>query len=141
RTAADPVPVSARSFGDYELLEEIARGGMGVVWKARQKGLKRVVALKMILDGRLASGEEMQRFRTEAEAAARLRHPNIVAVHEVGEVDGQLYFSMEYVEGRTLSERLAEGPVPGRTAAGYVRQLARAIQYAHRHGILHRDLK
>jgi serine/threonine-protein kinase len=134
-------PVEPRSFGDYELLTEIARGGMGVVYQARQKSLNRLVALKMILAGRLAAEEDVQRFRTEAEAAARLRHPNIVAVHEVGEVDGQLFFSMEFIEGRSLAQRLAEGPLPGRTAAGYVYQLARAVHYAHRQGVLHRDLK
>jgi serine/threonine-protein kinase len=132
---------SARTFGDYELLSEIARGGMGVVYRARQKGLNRIVALKMILAGRLAGEEDLQRFRTEAEAAAGLRHPNIVAVHEVGEIDSQLFFSMQFIEGQSLSQRLREGPVPGRVAAGYVRQLAEAIHYAHRQGILHRDLK
>jgi serine/threonine-protein kinase len=134
-------PVQPRSFGDYELLTEIARGGMGVVYQARQKSLNRLVALKMILAGRLAAEEDVQRFRTEAEAAACLRHPNIVAVHEVGEVDGQLFFSMEFIEGRSLAQRLSEGPLPGRTAAGYVCQLARAVHYAHRQGVLHRDLK
>jgi serine/threonine-protein kinase len=138
---AAPELVPARSFGDYELLAEIARGGMGVVFKARQKRLKRLVALKMIRAGQLATPDDLQRFRVEAEAAARLRHPNIVAVHEVGEVDGQLFFSMDFIEGLTLAQRLRDGPLPGRTAAGYVRQLARAVHYAHRQGILHRDLK
>jgi serine/threonine protein kinase len=137
--AADPTRVC--SFGDYELLAEIARGGMGVVFKARQKRLNRLVALKMILSGRLAAEDDLQRFRTEAEAAARLRHPNIVAVHEVGEVDGQLFFSMDFIEGRTLAQRLGEGPVASRTAAGTMCQLARAVHYAHGEGILHRDLK
>jgi serine/threonine protein kinase len=141
RLPSDDALPQGHSFGDYELLAEIARGGMGVVYKARQKGLNRIVALKMILAGRLAGEDDLQRFRVEAEAAARLRHPNIVAVHEVGEVAGQLFFSMDFIEGRSLAERLSEGPVPGRTAAGYVEQLARAIHYAHREGILHRDLK
>jgi serine/threonine protein kinase len=137
--AAGPLPW--RTFGDYELLAEIARGGMGVVYQARQRGLNRLVALKMILAGRLATAEDLQRFRTEAEAAARLRHPNIVAIHEVGEVDGQLFFSMQLIEGRSLTQRLSEGPLPGRIAAGYVRPIARAVHYAHRQGIIHRDLK
>ncbi len=138
---ADAALVVGRSFGDYELLEELARGGMGVVYKARQKGLNRLVALKMILAGNLAGEEDVRRFRTEAEAAARLRHPNIVAVHEVGTVDGRPFFSMQFIDGRTLARRLSDGPVPGRTAARYVRQIAQAVHYAHCQGILHRDLK
>jgi serine/threonine protein kinase len=130
-----------REFGDYDLLAEIARGGMGVVYRARQKGLNRVVALKMILAGRLANQDDLQRFLTEAEAAARLQHPNIVAVHEVGQVEGQFFFSMEYIAGPSLTQRLADGPLPGRVAARYVRRTARAVHYAHRQGILHRDLK
>jgi serine/threonine protein kinase len=131
----------ARTFGDYDLLSEIARGGMGVVYRARQKGLNRVVALKMILDGRLAGPDDLQRFLAEAEAAARLQHPNIVAVHEVGEVDGQYFFSMEYIAGPSLAQKLAPGPLPSRVAARYVRATARAVHHAHRHNILHRDLK
>jgi serine/threonine protein kinase len=137
---AAPPPVS-RTFGEYELLTEIARGGMGVVYKARQIRLNRVVALKMILSGRLADEDDVRRFRTEAEAAARLQHDNIVAVHDVGEVDGQHYFSMEFIDGRTLAQRLAAGPLPSRDAARYVRQIARAVHFAHRQGVLHRDLK
>ena len=132
---------AVREFGRYELLEEVARGGMGVVYKARQHGLNRVVALKMILPGRLASAEDVQRFRTEAEATARLQHPNIVAVHEVGEVDGQHFYSMDFIDGPSLSKRLAQGPLPGRQAARYLLTVARAVHHAHRHGILHRDLK
>jgi serine/threonine protein kinase len=128
-------------FGDYELLREVARGGMGVVYRARQVTLDRIVALKMILAGRLAGPDDLMRFKTEATAAARLSHPNIVTVHEVGEADGQPFYSMEFVEGQTLARRLAGGPLPGRLAARYVRQVARAVHYAHRHGIMHRDLK
>jgi serine/threonine-protein kinase len=135
-----PLPAQ-RVFADYELLQEIGRGGMGVVYKARQISLNRIVALKMILSGRLANDEDLQRFRAEAEAAGHLQHPNIVAVHEVGEVDGQSFFSMEFIAGTSLAERLAGGPLPGRTVARYVRQVARAVHYAHRQGILHRDLK
>jgi serine/threonine protein kinase len=145
--SASPLPpgregeAPAREFGDYELLAEIARGGMGVVYRARQKGLNRIVALKMILAGRLAAQDDLQRFLTEAEAAARLQHPNIVAVHEVGQVDGQYFFSMDYIEGPSLARRLAAGPLPSRVAARYVRTIAHAVQHAHGQGILHRDLK
>jgi serine/threonine protein kinase len=130
-----------RLFGDYELLVEVARGGMGVVYRARQVTLNRTVALKMILAGKLADADEVQRFRTEAEAAARLSHPNIVAVHEVGEIQGQHFFSMDFIEGTSLAQRLTRGPLPGREAARYVRQVAKAVHYAHRQGILHRDIK
>jgi len=128
-------------FGEYELLTEIARGGMGVVYRARQMTLNRVVALKMILAGRLADAEDVARFRTEAEAAARLQHDNIVAVYDVGEADGQHFFTMEYIEGISLDQRVAHGPLACKSAARYVRLLAKAVAYAHKHGILHRDLK
>jgi serine/threonine protein kinase len=133
--------VECQRFGDYELLREVARGGMGIVYRARQVSLNRVVALKMILAGRLAAEEDVVRFRTEAEAAGRLQHPNIVAVHEVSEVDGQHYFSMDFIEGVSLAEKLRSGPLPSRVAARYVRLIARAVHHAHRQGILHRDLK
>jgi WD40 repeat protein/tRNA A-37 threonylcarbamoyl transferase component Bud32 len=128
-------------FGDYELLEEVAHGGMGVVFKARQRSLGRFVAVKMIRAGRLASADEVQRFRSEAEAAAQLQHPNIVAIHEVGEQDGQHFFSMDFVEGCSLAKRVLDGPLPPVKAARYVKTLAEAVHYAHRHGVLHRDLK
>jgi serine/threonine protein kinase len=131
-----------RRFGDYELLEEIARGGMGVVYKARQVSLNRLVALKMILRGEWASAEDLARFRTEAAAAARLdQHSHIVPVYEVGEWAGRAYFSMKYIDGRPLSALLAEGPLPPRQAARYMVTIARAVEHAHEQGILHRDLK
>ena len=130
-----------RYFGDYELLEEIARGGMGVVWKGRQNSLNRIVAIKMILAGKLAGAAEVQRFLREAEAAANLQHPNIVAIHEVGEHDGQHYFSMDYVEGRDLGSLVRDGALPAQRAARYVKIIAEAIHFAHQRGTLHRDLK
>ena len=128
-------------FGDYELVEEIARGGMGVVWKARQASLNRIVAVKMILSGRLAGEAEVKRFRTEAEAAAKLQHPNIVAIHEVDEHEGQHYFSMDFVEGQSLAEMVFHRPLLPEQAAKYLLAIAEAIHYAHEKGVLHRDLK
>ncbi len=136
----DGTPPLSR-VGDYELIEEIARGGMGVVYKARQLSLGRIVALKMILTGHLASEAEMQRFRTEARSAAALQHPGIVAIHEVGEHEGLLYFSMDLVEGRNLAQIIRDGPWPAARAAQCVRDVAEAVHYAHEHGVLHRDLK
>lgn len=128
-------------FGDYELLGEIARGGMGVVFKARQLGLNRLVALKLILSGQFASTQEIRRFRSEAKAAANLHHPNIVPIYETGEYDGRHYFSMEYIRGRDLAAVVRDGPVLPDRAARYVQVIAQAIQYAHEQGTLHRDLK
>ena len=129
------------SFGDYDLLDEIARGGMGVVYKARQRKLGRIVAVKMILAGPLAGKEFVQRFRTESAAAAILQHPNIVAIHDVGVHEGRHYFSMDYVEGQSLSQLVGRQPLPANKAACYVELIAEAIHYAHERGILHRDLK
>ncbi|HTU16930.1 MAG TPA: serine/threonine-protein kinase, partial [Gemmataceae bacterium] len=128
-------------FGDYELLQEIAHGGMGIVYKARQKKLHRIVALKMIRAGHWASVEEVQRFYLEAEATAQLDHPGIVPVYEFGEHEGQHFFSMGLVEGGSLATRLRDGPLPQREAATLVQRVAQSVDYAHQQGIIHRDLK
>ena len=127
--------------GDYELFEELGRGGMGVVYRARQGSLGRTVALKMILRGSLASETDVVRFRKEAEAAAALSHPNIVQVFEVGEHDGQPFFSMQHIDGTTLARRLADGPLPAREAVELLLPVCRAVAEAHSQGLLHRDLK
>ncbi|MEM6776413.1 MAG: serine/threonine-protein kinase [Planctomycetota bacterium] len=129
------------TIGDYELLEEIGRGGMGVVFRARQRSLDREVAMKMILRGRLASEADLQRFLAEAAATASLEHPSIVPVYEVGDVEGRPFFSMKFVEGQTLAHRVATGPMPPREAAQVVAEIARALAVAHEAGILHRDVK
>jgi serine/threonine protein kinase len=126
---------------NYEVLEELGRGGMGVVYKARQLGLNRLVALKMVLSGAHAGADQLARFHTEAQAVAGLQHPNIVQIYEVNEQNGQPYFSMEFVEGAGLSLRLAGAPQPTRAAAELIETLARAVHFAHQRGILHRDLK
>ncbi len=138
---AGEASLSGKSFGDYELCEVIGRGGMGIVYKAHQRSLNRTVALKMILRGELATPEDRTRFRTEAQAAAHLEHPNIVPVYDAGEHEGRAYFSMRFVEGQTLAALLAKGPMRPRDAARYLAAISRAVQYAHEHGILHRDLK
>lgn len=135
---ADP---EHRTFGKYEILTELGRGGMGVVFKARQTDLHRTVAVKCLLAGAVAGPEDLLRFRTEAEAIACLHHPNIVSIHEVGQIDGAAYFSMDYIEGLNLAQRLVEGPCRGKVAARYVAAIAKGVQHAHDHQILHRDLK
>lgn len=134
-------PSGLSRLGDYELLEEIARGGMGVVYRARQISLNRIVAVKMILMGEHARSQFVQRFRTEAEAAAKLQHSNIVAIHEVGEHEGRHFFSMEYVDGPNLQDLVRMKPMEPARAARHVQAVAEAIHYAHQQGVLHRDLK
>lgn len=131
----------ASYFGEYQLLEEIGRGGMGIVYKARQKNLNRTVALKMIISGHLASDVEVDRFRREARAAATLQHPNIISIHEIGVHNGHHFFTMDYVEGESLTDRLRKGYLPGMEAARLLESLALAVQHAHEQGVLHRDLK
>src|SRR5215468_9330332 len=138
--AGHPSAVSME-FGDYELLEQIGRGGQGVVFRARQKSLNRTVALKVINLGQWASKAHVKRFRREAEAAAHLEHPCIVPIYEVGERDGQCYFSMKFVEGGQLDEVVRREPMPIRRAAELIVKMARTVHYAHEHGILHRDIK
>lgn len=130
-----------RRFGNYELLEEIARGGMGIVYRARQSKPSRIVAIKTILAGHLATREHVERFLAEAEAAAQLQHPGIVAIHEVGQSEGQHFFSMDLVEGTSLAALIREKPIASRQAAQYVKLIAEAIHFAHQRGVLHRDLK
>jgi WD40 repeat protein len=132
-----------RSFGSYELLEELARGGMGIVYRARQIQINRLVALKVMAAGQFAAPDFVKRFRTEAEAVASLDHPSIVSIYEVGECDGQSFFSMKLVEGGSLAKRIAnsQSPITGEMAARWVAKLAHAVHFAHQRGILHRDIK
>src|SRR5207247_164935 len=120
---------------------EIGRGGMGVVYKARHHGLDRDVALKTVISGRLASAEDRMRFQAEALAAARLSHKGIVPIFDVGEVAGQPFFAMPLIEGHSLAERLRAGPLSPIVAARLLRRIAAAVEYAHAHGVVHRDLK
>jgi serine/threonine-protein kinase len=130
-----------RDFGPYELLEEIGRGGMGVVYKARQPALDRAVAIKMILATHLASPEHIRRFQVEAWAAARLRHPNITQIHDVGQHHGQHYFTMEYIEGESLAQRIARQRLSFDAIVRLLSIVARAVDHLHAHGVVHRDLK
>jgi WD40 repeat protein len=133
--------VELRELGDYELLEQIGHGGMGVIYRAWQRSLDRIVAVKLIRGGALAKKEAVTRFRTEAAAAARLQHPGIVAIYEVGEHAGQQFYSMAYVAGHSLSAALREGPFLPENSARLLQSVAEAIQFAHQQGVLHRDLK
>jgi serine/threonine-protein kinase len=135
------VPGAPPEIPGYELLEVLGQGGMGVVYKARQKSLNRVVALKLLPAAACAGMELAARFRNEAEAAARLRHPNIVQVYDAGEHGGVPFYAMEYVAGPTLAQALRAGPLPPRQAAECLEQVARAIHYAHKQAVVHRDLK
>ena len=138
RTGGRPPP---QLPDDYHMVEEIGRGGMGVVYRAHQRSLDRDVAIKVLRPGEAKGGPLLARFLEEARHLARLRHPNIVSVHEVGEADGEPYFTMDYVRGEPLSARLRRGPLPPTQAIGIVEQTGQAVQFAHEHGIIHRDLK
>src|SRR5262245_22593143 len=139
--ADPPRGTKVRYFGDYELIQVLGRGGMGVVYKARQRSLNRLVAVKMIKAGHWASADEVRRFHNEAEAVANLDHPGIVPIHEVGEHRRRHYFSMKLIEGPSLADRLADYAADPRQAARVVATIARAVHHAHQRGILHRDLK
>src|SRR5436190_2191860 len=135
-----PIPM-LMDFGDYELLEQIGRGGQGVVFRARQKSLNRIVALKVIGLGQWATKAHLRRFRLEAEAAASLDYPSIVPIYEVGERDGRCYFSMKFIEGGQLDEVVKHTSMSVRQAVQLIAKVARTVSYAHEHGILHRDIK
>ena len=133
-----PVP---RQVGDYDVLAEVGRGGMGVVYKAWHRGLHRLTALKMVLAGEFASPTQELRFRLEAELAARVQHPNIVQVHEIGSYDGRPFLALEWVQGGSLASHVDGHPWPPVVAASLIETLARAIDVAHCEGVVHRDLK
>jgi serine/threonine-protein kinase len=140
--AGDSITATGQErFGDYLLLCEVGRGGMGVVYKALDPGLGRNVAIKMVLSAAVSDPADLKRFQAEASAAARLQHPNIVSVHRVGCEAGRHFYAMDFIDGNSLAARLAAGPLPGKQAAAYVRDIARAIHHAHQQGILHRDIK
>ncbi|MCZ7640552.1 MAG: serine/threonine protein kinase [Verrucomicrobia bacterium] len=130
-----------RDLGDYELLEEVGRGGMAIVYRARQRSLNRIVALKLLPWGAHAPADAVQRLRAEAMATAALQHPHIVAIHEVGVCQGRHFIAMDFVPGQPLSALIRAKPLPSRQAARYAKTIAEAIDHAHAHGILHRDLK
>lgn len=130
-----------KEFGEYELIEEVARGGMGVIYKARHKKLNRVTAIKMILSGRFSSSAQLQRFHIEAEAAAKLDHPNIVPVYEIGDVDGQAFFAMKFIDGGSLADQIEKYRSQPREAMTLLATVVRAVHHAHQRGVLHRDLK
>jgi formylglycine-generating enzyme required for sulfatase activity len=138
---ASPTAPVMPSVPGYELLQELGRGGMGIVYKALHLRLKRIVALKMILAGDFAAADARQRFQREAEAVARLHHPNVVQLYEIGEAGGKAFFSLEFVDGASLADRLRGRPFPPRQAAHLILMLAKAVHCAHEHGIIHRDLK
>jgi tRNA A-37 threonylcarbamoyl transferase component Bud32 len=139
--ASNRAEAATAHLDDYELLEELGRGGMGVVFKARQKSLNRLVAVKMLRAGRASNGRERKRFKNEAEAVARLQHPNIVQIYEVGEADGRQFLSLEFVAGQSLARHLDGTPLAARQAASLVETLGRALHYAHEKQVIHRDLK
>src|SRR6266545_2349399 len=142
KTDDSPHPAAVlMDFGDYELFEEIGRGGQGVVYRAHQKSLNRTVALKVIGLGQWATEAHLKRFRREAEAAANLDHPCIVPIYEVGEREGSCYFSMKFIEGGQLDELVKREPMPIRRAVELIAKVARTVHFAHEHGILHRDIK
>ena len=144
RQPGTPPPVIENALfriGKYDVLSEVARGGMGVVYKARQRGVDRIVALKMTLAGGLATPDARRRFLIEAQSAGQLQHPNIVPIHEVGEQDGQPYFTMGFIEGECLKTRLAAGPMAASEAARLAKTISHAVAYAHVRGVIHRDLK
>src|SRR5436305_8555950 len=140
RANISPSPM-LMDFGDYGLLEQIGRGGQGVVFRARQKSLNRTIALKVIGLGQWATEAHVKRFRREAEAAANLDHPCIVPIYEVGEREGSCYFSMKFIDGGQLDEVAKRRPISIRNAAELIAKLSRTGHYAHEHGILHRDIK
>src|SRR5262249_31916437 len=128
-------------FGDYELMQEIGRGGMAVVWRARQLSVNRIVAIKLLRAAAFGRPGDCQRFRTEAAAVASLQHPHLVALHDFGEPEGQPWYSLDFIPGRTRAEIVRDKPLDPKRAAQLLKTVAETIAYAHRRGILHRDLK